>query len=1163
MKSGSEETEGDFPRLTPRHGEKMEDKMIEEGNGKEGCGGWKWWRVTKRVLKWVSVVAGVAVVLLVGVCSLAVWILTPQRLTPLVERCASDFLEADVTAGRVELTFWHTFPKLTVDVDSLGVVSRSLDGLPDSVRVALPADADSLLFLRHFHGGVNVAALGVGQLALYDVVFDGVRVNLLQVNDSVANYMIVPTAEEADTTAAAMPVSKISINRFAVTDASPLRYRSMADSLDVTLNLHEVALAGHDAPVYRLGIDGNLNWDLLRDWNLESLTFGAQGEIDWDMDNPMAVAVEGFRLSADSLQVTVDASVDFSHVPLVRSLKVESGDISVSDVLRHMPEDMRKPFQKLETDMTARVAFELKSPWLLTDSVLPSLDGRLSVPECSAVYDGRLFSRIAASVRAEVDGKDMDASRFVLERLVIEGECVDIDLRARVTDVESDPLAEGRFKGSVNLSRLPAGLRDMIPGSVEGLLKGDADFRLRRSDLSRERFHRLYAKGSLDMEGFSVSMDTTGYCYARHATFAFGSNTAFVNDTQQKVDSLLTFSLKIDTLAANVPGIDVELRGLRAGAGTVNRSSSADTTEINPFGMKLAIERLKMDAPDDTVHLRVRGASVAGSLRRYKGDARLPQMHMQLGMEVLFFGQALNKVALRQADVALDLHMRPRRQSALTPEERAARRKARADSLAVFGEQVPGAFDLDSGNRRLLRRWDFSGKLKAKSGRLVTPAFPLRNRLDNIDLRFNQDSIQLTDLHYEAGQSDFVVNGTISNLRRALTARRDNTLGVNFTLRSDTINVNEIVRALFAGGSMVENADSAMVWSDDDRSDLELEQQADTSAAGPLLVPRNIDARLRMRAKNILYSDLVLHSFKGDLLVMDGAVNLRRLQASTDIGSIKLDGLYSGATVDSLQFGLGMEVSNFRLDRLTSIIPAIDSLLPAMQSFAGTVNADVAVTTDISPQMDIEIPTLRAAIKIEGDSLVLLDADTFKMLSKWLFFKNKKHNMIDHMAVEVTVENSVLEIYPFMFDIDRYRLGVMGSNDLAMNMNYHVSVLKSPVPFKFGINIKGTPDDFKIRLGGAKFKDNMVGERQAIADNTRVNIVQQIDNVFRRGIAKARRGRLTFGTVAGDARRRNERLLGDFDREAISPADSLRFIRQGLIAAPDSTSVPHVSGIGN
>ena len=254
-----------------------------------------------------------------------------------------------------------------------------------------------------------------------------------------------------------------------------------------------------------------------------------------------------------------------------------------------------------------------------------------------------------------------------------------------------------------------------------------------------------------------------------------------------------------------------------------------------------------------------------------------------------------------------------------------------------------------------------------------------------------------------------------------------------------------------------------------------------------------------------------------------------------------------------------MKVSRFRLDRLTAIVPAIDSLLPVMKGFEGIVNADVAVTTDIAPDMDIEIPSLRAAIKIDGDSLVLLDADTFKMLSKWLFFKNKKRNMIDHMDVEVVVENSAIEIFPFMFDIDRYRLGVMGYNDLAMNLDYHVSVLKSPMPFKFGINIKGTPDDMKIRLGGAKFKENMVVERQAIADNTRINIVKQIDNVFRRGISKARMGRLTFAPGKDGAEQQTKRVLKDFDKESLSHADSLQFIRQGLIENPDTLRFPHAA----
>ena len=40
--------------------------------------------------------------------------------------------------------FWKSFPKMTVDVDSMVIVSRSLGALPDSVLSQLPGDADSL-----------------------------------------------------------------------------------------------------------------------------------------------------------------------------------------------------------------------------------------------------------------------------------------------------------------------------------------------------------------------------------------------------------------------------------------------------------------------------------------------------------------------------------------------------------------------------------------------------------------------------------------------------------------------------------------------------------------------------------------------------------------------------------------------------------------------------------------------------------------------------------------------------------------------------------------------------------------------------------------------------------------------------------------------------------
>ena len=152
--------------------------------------------------------------------------------------------------------------------------------------------------------------------------------------------------------------------------------------------------------------------------------------------------------------------------------------------------------------------------------------------------------------------------------------------------------------------------------------------------------------------------------------------------------------------------------------------------------------------------------------------------------------------------------------------------------------------------------------------------------------------------------------------------------------------------------------------------------------------------------------------------------------------------------------------------------------------------------------------------------------------------------MIDSMSVEMVVENSRLEIFPFIFNIDRYRLGVMGSNDMNMNLDYHVSVLKSPLPFKFGINIKGNIDNLKIRLGGAKFKNENIARSVYIADTTRINLVNQIENVFRRSA----RASLHLD-------RRNPAGTIDTGYEELTPADSAMMIKEGLIEAPDTIPV--------
>lgn len=1115
-----------------------------------------------RILKWLGITLAALILLFAVICSLIVWILTPERLTPIVEEQASKYLNADVKIDRVELTFWSTFPKMTVDVDSLRLDSRSLDGLSPAEKAKLPADYRRLLELGSFHGGINVMPLLTGNISLYDVTFKGLKANLVQVNDSLSNYDIIPPSEEpSDTTPVSIP--SISINRFEIADAAPIRYRSIADSQDITVALKNITLKGSDAPAYTLDINGNMHTPLLDRFRFTTLSMGAGGTVRWEREHPFAVTLEDFLMQLDEFKVTVNTSVDFDTAPMVNSFRAEFKDIPLEAVLSHVPEEFQSYVRPLKTTMRVSSTVELSHPWNIGDSLLPSLDAAFTIPSCTINYEKYRFNDVRAEITARFNGTDINASVFTVKGLRARGESLDIDVNALVTNVEADPWVEGDFAGTINLSQLPVNLKALIPFDITGRITGKTDFALHLSDLSREQFHHINAHGELNLMNLKASDPGMFTAYTRHARLQFGTDKAFVNGGV-KVDSLLQVSLDIDTLYADGMGMTLAVSNFKAGVGASNRASSADTTEINPFGGKISVERLKFDAPADTMRVRLRNASVAGALRRFKGEGRSPLLDLSVDAGRLMFGQGLNKIALREAGAALNIHLneaaaaRRARRAAMTEQEKAAaaaRRKARLDSLAAGPKVENIDLTLDRKDRNLMRRWDFSGHVTAKSGRIVTPYLPLRNRVRNFNMRFSNDSLTFRDVSLKMGQSDFTVNGRLSNLRRALTARRDNTLKLDLNVLSDTVNVNELIHALYAGPAIAARTDSASVWSDNDDIQQEhIAAMADTVSTGPLLLPHNIDAHLKVAARNIFYSDMLLYAFRGDLLLFDGALNLRNLSVSTDIGSIDLNGLYDGAAPDALQFGMGMSVRNFRLDRLTSIVPAIDTIMPMMKNFAGIVNAEVAVTTDLHPNMDINIPTLKAALSIQGDSLVLLDPATFRTVSKWLLFRNKKRNMIDHMEVEAIIDNSMIEVFPFIFNIDRYRLGVMGNNDLAMNMNYHVSVLKSPIPFKFGINLKGNTDKMKIRLGGAKVKPGMVGERQQIADNTRINLVEQINTVFHQGLSNARKGKIRFPstTATAGAREASNALTDD----ALSPLQEIGMSSAGV--GDDSTVAPQV-----
>ena len=117
-------------------------------------------------------------------------------------------------------------------------------------------------------------------------------------------------------------------------------------------------------------------------------------------------------------------------------------------------------------------------------------------------------------------------------------------------------------------------------------------------------------------------------------------------------------------------------------------------------------------------------------------------------------------------------------------------------------------------------------------------------------------------------------------------------------------------------------------------------------------------------------------------------------------------------------------------------------------------------------------------------------------------FKNKKRNVIDSISVDVAIKDNKIEVFPFQVEVDRYRVAVGGTHHLDMTFNYHISVLKSPVPFKLGIDITGDLDDFKFKITKCKYKDLFKPAKMAEMDSARKDIRKDIRDAVRKQIVQ-------------------------------------------------------------
>ncbi len=492
---------------------------------------------------------------------------------------------------------------------------------------------------------------------------------------------------------------------------------------------------------------------------------------------------------------------------------------------------------------------------------------------------------------------------------------------------------------------------------------------------------------------------------------------------------------EIQDMNLQAPQLNASMERLTA---TVKTTNPQDTTRIADMECKLDMNRLKGALGDS---LQVFCGKTSATVRLQPGDRDPAKPKVGLSMEA-------DTLFCRMGDIKMGMD------------------KA---GIAVSAEKMRDSLWIPKGivgfNRLMVRM----------------PECALPIRMEKTSVTVGNRAITLRNATMRIGRSDLTASGAVYDLYGAM--RHHKTLRAKLELSSDNLNCNQLIRSISFP------ADT-----------LAVETETDTTATDMRLfvIPDKIDFELQTNLRRVRYGKLLFENVRGVVDVRNQAVHLQEL-SMTELGAtMRTTLIYHAARPERGYAGFDFKLQNINIARLVDFVPSLDTIVPMLRSFEGTVDFNLVAETVLDSCLNIEIPTLRSAIRLRGDSLVLMDGETFAEISKKFFFKNKERNLIDSISVNITVQDGNVTVYPFEIAMDRYRAAVGGTQDLDMNFDYHISILKSPIPFKLGLNISGNLDDMKFSMGKAKYKDAVTPVAIRQVDSTVVNLGDQIVRDFKR-----------------------------------------------------------------
>lgn len=449
--------------------------------------------------------------ILIGlVALLAVLIVAPSLLSgkvaQIVKTEANDLLQAKLDFEKLGISLLRHFPNASLDLKGLTLVGVER------------FEGDTIVAAERISAVVSPLSLLTGDgIVIKKVLLDEPAIHARKEADGAVNWDVMkPTEEteavvEAETTPdeeAAPSSFKLAVKDFRITDAV-IRYEDDSTKMAFSTRPLNLRLKG-DLSAAQSELSLNL---VMQQTNLRSGVVKMLSDAELEFDATIAADLEQMRfafekntLRLNAIALTLDGWAQLLEDEAVAmDLKLGTEHVQFKDVLSLIPAFYTKDFRRLtaggELDLSVWAKGEMRG------STLPAFELNAAVKEGRFQYASlpKAVTDINIVAKVSNEGGAMDRTVVDLSRFGLRMAENSVSATFYGTNLISDPVLRATLNGKVDLGMIEEvyPLEDM---QLAGTITADLSAAGRMSDLEKQRYEQLQAKGTFVVEQLGLDM---------------------------------------------------------------------------------------------------------------------------------------------------------------------------------------------------------------------------------------------------------------------------------------------------------------------------------------------------------------------------------------------------------------------------------------------------------------------------------------------------------------------------------------------------------------------------------------------------------------------------------------------------------------------------------